>query len=113
MPQRDFSLIEKIMGQRTEKNISTRIPVLRGQRVKVTINDQPVEAYAGETVAIVLMTSGHEIFQHSNHDHTPRTLYCGMGVCFNCLVTIDGVPNVRACATKVSEGMAIETRGDE
>ena len=99
------------MKQIAKKTITTRIPIIRGQRIKVTVDDQPVEAYAGETVATVLMASGHDIFQNTEHDHTPRTLYCGMGVCFNCVVTVDGVPNVRACVTPVSEGMVIETGG--
>lgn len=87
----------------------TRIPAKRGRRYHVVVNNQPVEAYAGETVAAVLITSGHLSFQPPEHSALPGSLYCGMGVCFSCLVTIDGVPNVRACVTAVTDGMAIET----
>jgi sarcosine oxidase subunit alpha len=81
----------------------------------VVINNQPVEAYAGETVAAVLITAGHRNLGHSEHTDVPGGLYCGMGVCFSCLVTVNGVPNTRACVTPVAEGMAIETgrRRDE
>lgn len=100
------------MNKISKENTTTRIPIERGQRLNVTVDHQPVEAYSGETVAVVLMTSGQIIFQQTELDHIPRSLFCGMGVCFNCLVTIDGVPNVRACVTPVTEGMVIETGWD-
>ncbi|MBC8507370.1 MAG: (2Fe-2S)-binding protein [Chloroflexi bacterium] len=91
--------------------LSTRIPTKRGLRLTVTIDGKPVVAYAGETVAAVLLASGQIVFQQNEIAHVPRSLFCGMGVCFNCLVTVDGVPNIRACVTPVAAGMVIETRG--
>ena len=90
----------------------TRIPGDRGKAIHLTVDGHAVEAYAGETVATVLLTSGHLIFHHYEESHSPPSLFCGMGVCYNCLVTIDGVPNLRACITQVTPGMVIETRGD-
>ncbi len=88
---------------------SIRLPVERGQPVQVSVDGKVVEAYAGETVAAVLLASGIETFHYDEAAHLPRTLLCGMGVCFNCLTTIDGIPNLRACVTPVTEGMVIET----
>jgi predicted molibdopterin-dependent oxidoreductase YjgC len=89
----------------------TRIPHPRGQRLRVMVDGEPVEAYAGESVAAVLMAAGHIMYQQAAPEHPPKCLFCGMGVCFNCLVTINGVPNTRACITTITEGMVIETNG--
>ena len=91
----------------TEK-LTTRIPIKRGRPLNVVINNQPAEAYAGETVAAVLLTSGHVSMGPTENTTITGGLYCGMGVCFSCLVTVNGVPYTRACVTPVTEGMAIE-----
>ena len=87
-----------------------RIGPLEGrQPLSVQVDGEPVAAFAGETVATVLLALGQQTFRHTEKHHAPRGLYCGMGVCFECLVTIDGIENVRACMTPVAEGMVIET----
>lgn len=91
---------------------TTRIFGTRGEPLSVTVNGQLIEAYAGETIATVLLASGHLIFQQEGAAHQPQSLFCGMGVCFNCLVTVSGIPNLRACVTLVAAGMAITTVGD-
>lgn len=83
--------------------------VERGETLLIEVDGQPVEAYAGETVAAVLLAAGRRSFRHTDKGHVPRGLFCGMGICFDCLVTVDGVPNVRACMTPVQTGMVVET----
>jgi D-hydroxyproline dehydrogenase subunit gamma len=75
----------------------------------VIVDGKPVQAYPGETVATMLLALGQQTFRHTDRLHAPRGLFCGMGVCFDCLVTIDGQPNVRACMTTAQAGMVIET----
>jgi len=77
----------------------------------VIVDGEPVRAFAGESVATVLLALGQRAFRHTDRHHQPRGIFCGMGLCFDCLVTIDGVENVRACVTFVEEGMTIETGG--
>jgi len=79
--------------------------------VAVTVDGQAVQAYLGETVATVLLAAGRQTFRHTDRLRAPRGLFCGMGVCFDCLVTVDGQPNVRACMTLVQPGMVVETGG--
>jgi predicted molibdopterin-dependent oxidoreductase YjgC len=79
--------------------------------VEVTVDGDPVQACPGETVATVLLAEGRQTFRHTDHLHAPRGLFCGMGVCFDCLVTVDGQANVRACMTSVRAGMIIQTGG--
>ena len=85
-------------------------PLEARQPLTVQVDGEPVLAFAGESVATVLLALGRRGFRHTQHG-APRGLFCGMGVCFDCLVTVDGVENVRACLTPVVEGMVISTGG--
>jgi predicted molibdopterin-dependent oxidoreductase YjgC len=78
----------------------------RGPELTVTLDGRPVTAHAGETVATVLIAEGHDATRTTVRGE-PRGVFCGMGVCFDCLVVVDGVPNTRACMTWVAEGMEI------
>lgn len=84
--------------------------VERGQKVSLSVDGQPVIAFEGESVAAVLLAQGIRTFRHTAKTGQGRGLYCGMGICYDCLVTVDGVSNVRACMTPVEQGMAIETK---
>lgn len=78
----------------------------RGPAVTISLDGRPVVAYAGETVATVLIAEGHQATR-TTAGGEPRGVFCGMGVCFDCLVVVDGVPNMRACMTFVTEGMDV------
>ncbi|MFP4346045.1 MAG: (2Fe-2S)-binding protein [Anaerolineales bacterium] len=82
--------------------------VRRGAPVNLRVDGRPVQGFEGETVAALLLAEGIRTFRHTA-EGAPRGPFCGMGVCYECLVTIDGVPHVRACQTLVAEGMEIET----
>ena len=57
-------------------------------------------------MAALLLAEGH-VATRTTPAGSPRGVYCGMGVCFDCLVVVDGVPNTRACVTWVREGMVV------
>jgi hypothetical protein len=78
----------------------------RGPAVALTIDGSPVTAYLGETVAAVLLAEG-SAETRTTLSGAPRGVYCGMGVCFDCLVVVDDVPNTRACMTWVRDGMRV------
>ncbi len=73
------------------------------------IDGQAVTAHEGETIAAVLLAEEHRLFRHTSHSNEARSLFCGMGICYDCLVTVDGQGNVRACVTSVEEDMRVET----
>ncbi|NUL45861.1 (2Fe-2S)-binding protein [Cellulosimicrobium funkei] len=75
--------------------------------VDITVNGRPVSATAGTTAGAALMSEGVHSWRRTRHDGRPRGLFCGIGVCFDCLVEIDGHPNQRACLVTVREGMTI------
>jgi D-hydroxyproline dehydrogenase subunit gamma len=86
--------------------LKTEPALARGERIEVTIDGAPVAAHVGETVAAVLSAEGSPRTR-TTAGGAPRGVFCGMGVCFDCLVVVDGVPNTRACMTLVRPGMAI------
>src|SRR5471030_3510775 len=76
--------------------------------VSVSFDGQPLQALPGETVAATL-SAANIVATRQARSGAPRGPFCGMGVCFDCLVTIDGRPNQRACLTKVTAGMDVRS----
>ena len=75
--------------------------------VTFSYNGKPVEAQANDTVASALYRSGQRIFSRSFKYHRPRGLLCAAGRCPNCMMNVDGTPNVRACTQPVQDGMQV------
>lgn len=80
----------------------------RGASVEIVVDGDPVRAYSGETVAAALMAVGR--WTNQIHNGRPLAAFCNIGVCYSCLMTINGVSGVRACQTHVTDGLIIETR---
>jgi D-hydroxyproline dehydrogenase subunit gamma len=78
----------------------------RGAAVTITVDGEQLQANLGESVAAALMARGDAALRRTRGG-SARGLYCGMGVCFECLMMVDGVPNTRACMTWVSDGMDV------
>ena len=78
--------------------------------VTFRFDEQTVTARPGDTVAAALLTSGISICRSTPVSNTPRAPYCMMGVCFECLVEVDGNPNVQACQVEVRDGMHVHTQ---
>jgi D-hydroxyproline dehydrogenase subunit gamma len=87
-----------------------RLRDLAGPLVHITVDGCPVTARAGETVASALLAEGLKACRTTAISGAPRGPYCMMGVCFDCLVTVDGVGNRQGCLTPVREGMAVGTQ---
>jgi len=81
--------------------------VRRGPQITIFLNDRPLTAYVGESVAAALMAEGQTAFRRTARRGDLRGLFCGMGVCYDCLVVIDGQPGRRACVTEVRDGMRV------
>ena len=79
----------------------------RSRPVEFTFGGRPVLAYEGDTVGSALYASGVRTFSRSFKYHRRRGLLCVSGRCPNCLVNVDGVPNVRACMEPVSPGARV------
>ena len=90
--------------------LSTHGDVARGEPIEVHVDGRPLGAFTGETVAAALMAAGVRVFRTTARERSPRGLYCGMGVCYDCLVVVDGRSNTRACMTTLRPGMRIQTQ---
>lgn len=77
------------------------------QAVTIFIDGRPVAAELGESVAAVLLRQQEGWSRTTPVTQSPRAPYCMMGVCFECLVEIDGQGSVQSCLTPVANGMRI------
>jgi predicted molibdopterin-dependent oxidoreductase YjgC len=87
-----------------------RSPDLSGDPVQITFDGRTVNARAGDTVAAALLAADVLALRITPVTRAPRGPFCMMGVCFDCLVTIDGVANRQACMVRVAQGMRVETQ---
>lgn len=79
--------------------------------VSVTVDGAPQRVPIGRSAAAALMLTGEQSsWRATRGDGSPRGLFCGIGSCFDCLITVDGTPNRRACLVPVAEGMRLTTR---
>jgi predicted molibdopterin-dependent oxidoreductase YjgC len=77
--------------------------------VRISFDGMPITARAGITVGAVLTDAGIRSWRSTRIGGARRGLFCGIGVCFDCLITVDGVPNQRACLVPVADGMRLTT----
>ncbi len=75
--------------------------------LRFTFDGRPMAAQPGDTVAAALLAGNVGAFLETPAGGKPRAPYCMMGVCFDCLVEINGVANRQACQTPVAEGMQV------
>ena len=80
----------------------------RGIPMTITVNGQTIETFSGESIASAIMASGKRIFRHTSKSSQPRGFFCGMGMCFDCEATVDGVPHVRTCMKEVHPDCVVE-----
>jgi predicted molibdopterin-dependent oxidoreductase YjgC len=84
----------------------------RGAAVSIYVDGREMQAFEGESVLAVLWARGKHTLHSTARTHEPRGYFCGIGVCFDCLVTIDGMVSVRACLEPVRPGMKITLQRD-
>jgi predicted molibdopterin-dependent oxidoreductase YjgC len=89
-----------------------RIPsITRGRKINIVVNGREVVAYEGETVLAALIAAGLRTLRMSHAHREGRGPFCGMGICYECLVSINGRANQRACMTEVEDLMEIGIDG--
>jgi sarcosine oxidase subunit alpha len=91
----------------------TRLTEPDAQAVRIVVEGREVVARAGDSVAAALLASGLDVRRETAVSRAKRAPYCMMGVCFDCLVTIDGVGNRQGCMTPVAEGMRVDLQRGE
>src|SRR5882724_5675054 len=79
-----------------------------GSPVQLSFDGREIAALEGETIAAALAAADIVAVRQARSG-APRGPFCGMGVCFDCLVTVDGRPSQRACLTRIEAGMDIRS----
>src|SRR5690625_3992855 len=80
-----------------------------GKKVSFTFDGQELYGYEHDTIASALLANGIRTLRSHEASGTPRGIYCNIGHCFECRVTVDGVSNVRACLTPIRSNMTVES----
>jgi ferredoxin len=81
----------------------------RGASFTINVDGDSVPAFYGETIATAILSAGKRILSKSTRNQYPRSVYCGMGICNECLVTLEDGSRVRACQTLAVPMMKIKT----
>ena len=76
----------------------------------ISVDGTPTHGRAGQTIAGILLTSGRSAWRLTSRASAPRGLFCGIGVCFDCLVTVNGDRDIRACQRRARDGDVVETQ---
>jgi predicted molibdopterin-dependent oxidoreductase YjgC len=79
--------------------------------IHLTFDGAPLSAAPGQSVGAALTDAGIRSWRTTRGMGRPRGLFCGIGVCFDCLLTVDGRPNQRACLVQARPGMTLESGG--
>ncbi|MGH3109694.1 MAG: 2Fe-2S iron-sulfur cluster-binding protein, partial [Gaiellaceae bacterium] len=93
-----------------------RLPPRRGElidrssRVIFTVDGFAVGGHPGDSLGSAMYAAGHRLFSRSFKYHRPRGLLCCSGHCPNCLMTVDGVPNVRVCVEPIRQGAVVTSQ---
>jgi predicted molibdopterin-dependent oxidoreductase YjgC len=103
----DFKGVKETMSSsayRIQDNIQ------RGEAFTISVDEKTILAYPGETLATAMMANGMRVIRHTAIKGSPRGLYCGMGICYDCLITVNGRTNVRACQTIAQPDDIVESQ---
>jgi predicted molibdopterin-dependent oxidoreductase YjgC len=90
-----------------------RHPVLDIQEqapLTIFVDGKEIEAREGDSIAAALLANGIRVFRRTRKYHETRGIFCGIGQCTDCIMEVDGMPNVRTCVTAVRQGMVIRTQ---
>jgi len=88
-----------ILGERQE-----------AKEIEIIFDGKKVKAFEGEMIASALVAAGVKTFRYTTRNNEPRGIFCAIGRCTDCVMEVDGVPNVRTCVTPVKSGMVINTQ---
>ncbi len=97
------------MSERIEEH-----PILgvqeKGREIVFSFDGVDVTGYEGEPIATALKAAGLMVHRYTAKEHKPRGIFCAIGRCTDCVMIVDGVPNVRTCITPLKEGMVVKTQ---
>ncbi len=82
----------------------------KGKLVKFEHDGKTLVGYEGEPIAIAVKANGVMVHRYTSRHSQPRGVFCAIGRCTDCVMIVDGMPNVRTCITPLQEGMQVQTQ---
>lgn len=82
---------------------------LKSEEVSFIFNGRTVTGVRGQPIAVALMSNGIYTIRHCEVTGEPRGIYCGIGHCYECRATVNGIPSKRTCLTLIEEGMIVSS----
>jgi aerobic-type carbon monoxide dehydrogenase small subunit (CoxS/CutS family) len=76
--------------------------------LEFTFDDQTITAISGQSIGAALLAANQRTLRKTRFNNKDRGVFCGIGVCFDCLVVVDGVSNQRACLIEAKPGMKVQ-----
>ncbi len=105
---------KKMWRQEGMANRIAEHPILgvqeKGKLITFYFDGKEVEGYEGEPIAAALKAAGLMVHRYTKKEHKPRGIFCAIGRCTDCVMVVDGVPNVRTCITPLKAGMDVKTQ---
>lgn len=82
----------------------------KGKLINFTYNGQGLIGYEGEPIAAALRAAGILTHRYTKKEYKPRGIFCAIGRCTDCVMVVNGRPNIRTCVTPLEEGMEVQTQ---
>jgi len=80
------------------------------EKITFEFDGRTISAHEGEPIAAALLAAGVKVLRYTEKLREPRGISCALGRCTDCVMIVNGVPNVRTCVTPVQQGMKVETQ---
>lgn len=94
----------KFIDHRFEKGVR------RAKSFEIDVDGEKIVAFEGETIAAALLAAGRKTFRKTNKRRDSRGIYCGIGICYECRMIVDGRPNVLVCQTMATPNCKVRTQ---
>ena len=78
--------------------------------INFTFNGSTYSGEAGQSIAAALISQDQRVLRTTRFDDAPRSIYCGIGICFDCVVVVNGIANQRSCLIEITEGAVIVSK---
>jgi hypothetical protein len=85
-------------------------PFEKGPKIQFTFDGKSMEGFEGEPIAIALRSNGVMIHRYTARRKEPRGMFCAIGRCTDCIMVVNGQPNIRTCVEPLKAGMVVETQ---
>jgi len=79
------------------------------KRITFSFNGEEFNCESGQSIAAALIAAEHRELRSTRFENEPRSIFCGIGICFDCVVFVDGIANQRSCLVEAKDGMKVES----